>query len=204
MKIVVAALLLLVPSVAARGDILEWRDQHGVRHYTNLREEIPAAHRDAAQVVIDEKVRRAPEPPPAPAREQTSEPQRQAQVVYDRAVIADAYRDGLERGLELARGLSGPAYGGSVQIQGPLAIAGAAAPPPVVVYPLPYSYPWVSSSFDRGRSRHLTLRLLMQDQFLLDREGPYAFAVNDPPPLVPYLPRGVPCRGACQKRGLVR
>lgn len=197
-------MILLLSAVCVRADIIEWRDAHGVRHYTNLREEIPAAHRDAAQVVIDEKVRRAPEPLPAESiRDQAAEPPRQAQVVYDRAVVVDAYSAGLERGMELARGGEVAVQGGSVQIHGPLAIAHAPAAP-AVVYPHPYAYPWVTSSFDRGRSRHLTLRMLMQDQFLLDREGPYAFAGYVPPPVVPYLSRGGPCRGSCQKPRLAR
>ena len=57
-------------------------------------------------------------------------------------------------------------------------------------------YPFVTTSFDRGRSRHQTLRMLLQDQFQLDRDGPYAYDRWDEPglgpALAPFLNRGLP------------
>lgn len=206
MKLLALTIVVLAASLA-RADIIEWRDADGVRHYTNLREEIPEAQRQAAQVVVDEAVRRrAPEPDPLPAA--APEPPRQAQAVYDRSMVVDAYQEGFERGLELARGGSrevGGGGGGGVVINGPLAVASAPAAAPFY-YADPYAYPLVTTSFDRGRSRHLTLRQLMENQFLVDREGPYAF-IEPPipsPNLFQYLPRGLPCRGACQRRVIVR
>jgi hypothetical protein len=68
-----------------------------------------------------------------------------------------------------------------------------------VTSPYPYfypEYPLVTTSFDRGRSRHLTLRMLLQDQFQLDRDGPYVYQRSLPPPRGPnlrvVLPRGLP------------
>ena len=62
--------------------------------------------------------------------------------------------------------------------------------------PWPWYYPFVTTSFDRGRSRHQTLRMLLQDQFQLDRDGPYAYERwNQPglgPALAPFLNRGLP------------
>lgn len=48
-------------------------------------------------------------------------------------------------------------------------------------YYSPYYGPAVSTSFDRGRSRHRTVRMSLQEQFQYDRDGPYV-----------YLPRRVP------------
>jgi hypothetical protein len=83
-----------------------------------------------------------------------------------------------------------------VNIHGPLAVASAnvdAGYPDFVPY-----YPLVTTSFDRGRSRHLTLRMLLQDQFQLDRDGPFFYERLNPvglgPGLHPFLPRGLPNR----------
>ena len=212
---------MLVASGAA-ADILEWRDEHGVRHFTNLREEIPAERRATAQVVVNELARRPAaveraSEPPAPVPQ--PEPRREAQVVSDRGSVSDAYIEGLVRGLEVGQGrgaaasptMGGSARGASVQINGPLAIATATAPE----YPYlpPYFPPLVTTSFDRGRSRHLTLRMLLQDQFVYDRDGP--FVVTEGPGGLawyggaridrnPYLPRGVLRRGACGRRVISR
>jgi hypothetical protein len=65
-------------------------------------------------------------------------------------------------------------------------------------YGYPYAeYPLVTTSFDRGRSRHLTLRMLLQDQFQLDRDGPFfheRMPIGVGPGLNPFLPRGLPNR----------
>lgn len=196
---------------AASADILEWRDSNGVSHYTNLKDEIPNEQRDAAQVVVNERARhpqgaeRAADVAPA-----VPEPRHQAQVIYDRSAVTQAYTEGLERGLEAARASAGS--GGAVQINGPLAVANAAAPPSYAYLP-PYVRPLVSTSFDRGRSRHLTLRLLLQDQFAVDREGPFAFdeRLGMPPGgvplsvrLNPFLPRGLPHRFPREARVITR
>lgn len=205
MKATAIALMFMLIATAAAADILEWKDAQGVSHYTNLQGEVPKEQRESVQVVVDEVARRpaneAAADSPAPAAQPgaaAAEP-RLAQVVYDRTGVADAYLQGLERGLALAAGPS--AGGGGVQINGPLAVANARAGHGGYGLPDYYTYPLVSTGFDRGRSRYLTLRMLLQDQFELDREGPYVFDERLVPPfghvplgvaLDPLLPRGLP------------
>ena len=130
-----------------------------------------------------------------------SEARRHAQVVYDRSQLTEAYLEGLRRGLDEGRG----GEGSRLQVNGPLAVASAPSQPAPAyadpyAYP-PYYYPLVSTSFDHGRSRYLTLRMLLQDQFALDREAPFVFDERLIPPfghppldvnLSPFLPRGLP------------
>jgi hypothetical protein len=190
----IVIVLVMFATGSASADILEWRDASGVSHYTNLKEEVPDEQRGSVQVVVDELVRR-----PQPLESTASpppEPRHQAQVIYDRSTVSQAYIEGLERGLQWARASGGA--GGAVQINGPLAVANAA--PPSYAYLPPYIPPLLTTSFDRGRSRYLTLRLLLQDQFAIDREGPFIDArLGQPlgyiPPgvaLNPFLPRGLP------------
>jgi hypothetical protein len=93
--------------------------------------------------------------------------------------------------------------GGGVQINGPLAVAsnraseGSGVGYPYGFYPpWPWYYPFVTTGFDGGRSRHQTLRMLLQDQFAIDRDGPFAYQRWDQPgigpALAPFLPRGLP------------
>ena len=116
--------LILVLALRAEADVIEWRDSDGVRHYTNLKEEIPAEQRDAAQVVIDEAVRHGHGDTPSSTDPVQPEPSRQAQVIYDRSAAAAAYLEGLQRGLELGDSARSGASG-NIQINGPLAIANA-------------------------------------------------------------------------------
>lgn len=221
MKCAVAAIVLLSLSAAAWADIIEWQDANGVRHYTNLQAEIPKEQQPSARVVVDELARRAPasgvtEPRASEAAAQPPEGRREAQVVYDRSEESRAYLEGLERGLAVGRSLS-DVRGGDVQINGPLAVARASRPMPSYIYPPPYPltgyYPFVTTSFDRGRSRHLTLRMLLQDQFAIDREAPFVFAERLGPPfgypvrsvdLNPFLPRGLPHGFPRRARVIVR
>jgi hypothetical protein len=208
MKASVLALILLLPPVVAAADILQWKDASGVTHYTNLKAEVPAD--EHASVVVDEAARRTQSTVdegtagPAVPASQPPEPPRQAQVIYDRSQVSNAYLEGLERGLEVGRSV---AAGGSVQINAPL-VAGGYSTAPYVEYGRPYSYPLLTTSFDRGRSRHLTLRLLLQDQFALDREGPFVFDERLGPPLSvdlnPFLPRGLPHGFPRETRVVVR
>ena len=190
----VVIVLVMLATGSAAADILEWRDASGVSHYTNLKEEVPNEQRGSVQVVVDELVHRPPAVESTPSA--PPEPRHQAQVIYDRSAVSEAYIEGLERGLQSARASGGT--GGTVQINGPLAIANAA--PPSYAYLPPYTRPLLTTSFDRGRSRYLTLRLLLQDQFALDREGPFIderFAqpleyISPGVALNPFLPRGLP------------
>jgi hypothetical protein len=112
------------------------------------------------------------------------------------------WSEGYVAGLRAAVGGGGGGAGGTVQINGPLAIASTRTSEenggyPYGLYPSwPWYYPFVTTGFDRGRSRHQTLRMLLQDQFQLDRDGPYAYdRWNQPglgPALAPFLPRGLP------------
>jgi hypothetical protein len=181
MKAVVVALLMACCCSAAPADILEWQDAAGVRHFTNLKGEVPKAIRESAQVVVDE-VARQPQPagnvaapveaPRARAPSQPSAGDRQAQVIYDRSRPSSAFLEGLQQGLEAARAAT--ANGGSVQINGPLAVASASSPPAYrTYYPPYYYYPFVTPPFDRGRWRHLTWRLLQEDLNALGREPPF-------------------------------
>ena len=195
-----AITILCLVSAAASADILEWQDATGVRHYTNLKGEVPKENQESVQVVVDELARRvtAPEAAAAPActgqcaSSPPTEPRREAEVIYDRSPVSAAYLAGVQQGLEAARTTSS---GGSVQINGPLAVANAFSRPPYE-YAAPYYHPFVTTSFDRGRSRHLTLRMLLQDQLMLGRDGPLEFEKRRIPrlgvALNPFLPRGLP------------
>jgi len=73
----IAVILFLTASAWA--DILEWRDAAGVRHYTNLRGEVPKEYLGSVHVIVDERARQsapagaAEEPAPAvPAPEAPS------------------------------------------------------------------------------------------------------------------------------------
>ena len=190
-------LLLVAVPTAAFADIYMWRDGHGVSHYTNSRALVPA---DANPAIILEEppvTAQAAAPIPAPA----PPPQAREEVVYDQNAIADAYAEGWQRAMASTQQMQGG--GGApvtVQINGPLVAGGGANNVGDGGYWDPswldYNYPaLVTTSFDRGRSRHLTLRMLMQDQFAIDREGPYLI-VDRFPPLGPNLrtimPNGLP------------
>ncbi len=195
----------------AAAEIYEWRDAAGDRHFTNRTEAVPAAYRSAATVLIAELPRPASEPGHAgePAAAPADDP---APPSRGPAELADAYVAGLEAGMRISAGGGGgggggAAAGGAVEINGPLAVASVHAPEVVPFAPYgwdgdwpgyypPAYFPFVTTSFDRGRSRHQTLRMLLQDQFQFDRDGPYAYnRWNTPgvgPPLAPFLPRGLP------------
>ena len=196
--LVVAVLVTAFGS--ARADILVWRDADGVRHFTNRADAVPTDL--SAQVLIRDTARPAAPavaaPPAAPVAEGPI-------VASDVARLDDAYRAGLSAGLTLAAGevgLSGgggggAASGGTVQIVGPLAVADArSSDGGWGPSGWPGYFPFVTTGFDRGRSRHQTLRMLLQDQFQIDRDGPYAYdRWNQPgvgPALAPFLPRGLP------------
>src|SRR2546430_2574452 len=97
----VTVLLSLLLALPAAADIIEWRDRDGVRHFTNLKEEIPPENREAAHVVVDEAVHHGPSDATPPAEVAPPDGARQAQVFYDRTATTEAYLEGLQRGIEL-------------------------------------------------------------------------------------------------------
>jgi hypothetical protein len=199
---VILALAFAAVASGARAEIYEWRDSSGSRHFTNNKESVPHEHRTALRVVLVEPPSPSPVAPPEPA---APEAPRQAQVVYDEQGLQRAYATGLRDGLELG---SAAEQGGTagVQINGPLAVANARAVEGGFGTPFFYE-PFVTSSFDRGRSRHLTLRMLLQDQFQLDRDGPFLherLPTGVGPSFRVFLPRGLPNRVPSGNRVLYR
>ena len=198
-------LLLLPQGVPA--DIFEWRDAGGARHFTNHRETVPAAHRDSVAVLIVDVPR--VDPPAVAAREPLPVP---AASVPGLTEAEDRYLEGLRAGLRLAGepgggggGGGGAAAegggGGAVEINAPLAVTTVHVAEPGGAFGFPAEFwpgyfPLVTTGFDRGRSRHQTIRMLLQDQFQIDRDGPYAYdRWTQPglgPALSPVLPRGLP------------
>lgn len=185
---------------AARADIYEWRDGSGARHFTNDKQGVPAEYQGAARILVAEWERTVTaEPAVPPSAPPIAPPAAAASVVISDTVPWDeAYAAGMRAALELGGGGGG---GGGVQINGPLAVASARTSeredyPGAFYPPWPWYYPFVTTSFDRGRSRHQTLRMLLQDQFQIDRDGPYAYERWDRPglgpALAPFLPRGLP------------
>lgn len=189
-RVGILVVLLAVPALA-RADILMWRDAHGVTHYTNSRALVPA---DAVAALVLEEAPAAPDAVAAAIESAPADPEppRMAQVVYDPSVLAAAYAEGWQRGMAMVQQTQNGAPV-TVQINGPLVGGGGYGG---IVDPFwPYAPSLVTTSFDGGRSRHLTLRMLMQDQFAVDREGPYLVVDRFPPMgpnLATFLPRGLP------------
>jgi hypothetical protein len=202
---VILALMLVAFADGARAEIYEWRDASGTRHFTNNKESVPPEQRAALRVVLVEPTVAAPAAAPQPLAEaaQRDEP-REAQVVYDELALRRAYAAGVQDGIDLASAPE-PAVPASVQINGPLAVANARAAD--AGYGVPFYEPFVTSSFDRGRSRHLTLRMLLQDQFQLDRDGPFLherLPTGVGPSFRLFLPRGLAGRVPPGNRVLYR
>lgn len=184
---------------AARADVYEWRDADGARHFTNSLQGVPSEYQSAATVIVADWTHSAATGSDTTAAPAAPVPQApaQAQVVTDSAAWNEAYVAGMRAAMGLG---GGGGEGGSVQINGPLAVASTResdTTSPYAFYPpWPWYYPLVTTGFDRGRSRHMTLRMLLQDQFELDREGPYAYDRRDQPgigpALAPFLSRGLP------------
>ena len=185
MNVLAFGTALLVLSAPAAADIFGWRDADGVLHYTNLQSQVPAEQRHAVRVVVDERGRQTEgktetgcELPAEVAQPVlASEPRRQAQAVYDPSALAAAYIAGVEHGLAAAGAASGE-HAASVSVRGPLAVANAHSGPPYYEY-LPDGFPLLTTPFDRGRSRFLTIRQLLDDELQILRERPFVY-----PPLL--------------------
>lgn len=193
MRFLVLVVLLAVPAVA-RGDVFMWRDGDGVTHFTNSRKLIPEGA--VARVLFEEEpaaVRAEPAPPPAEVASEAAPAG--PVVVYDQSALEAAFAEGWRHGMAALHEESRePRI--DIRIGGPVMAGGAQGLTVVAPDAYGWGYPsLVTTSFDRGRSRHLTLRLLMQDQFALDRGGPYRYIDRIPPRgpnLAAFLPRGLP------------
>ncbi len=214
--------------------IYEWRDASGSRNYTNDIEDVPEALRDAARVVVRAPKAVAPAleavaSSPEPVKVANVDPDREgrrAERERRRAEMARwrAEREQLRIEREAAKGAQ-VVYDDSfrftrqepapappqvnINIEGPLSVSQVIVPqpqPPVYVdpaYDLVYE-PYVSTAFDRGRFRHRTVRMRLQDQFQYDRNGPSLYLAG-PIPLGPRfqakLPRGVRSCSTNRSRG---
>ena len=200
---------------AASAQVYEWRDANGSRHFTNALADIPDAQRDGARVVVRADAAIDVDSPEEVADEETPrerrrrerreryarEPVRSAQVVYDNSF---RFR---------RPSPPPPAPEVHINIDGPLAVSQVIVPPspPAVVIAEPlydfYYGPMVSTSFDRGRSRHRTVRMRLQDQFQYDRNGPSIYVAGRVP-LGPRfrtsLPRGVRSCEVSQRSTVLR
>jgi hypothetical protein len=209
MKAIAAIVVSLAVSAsvatAARADILEWQDPDGVRHYTNLKDEVPPDQ--PSRVVVDERARQPQASAVTPAAEEKpqgstgeqAEPRRDTAAAEDRADAAHAYVEGLENGLELARSVNA---GGNTYISGPLVVTTSGStpsdsapwysgyyPPSTGYYPfVPGYYPLVATAVGGHRfHRH--------DKEIAQAERPvFPFTPTaGPPPL--GLPVGPVLRG---------
>ena len=184
--IVVALILMSLPAVTS-ADIIGWTDDAGVTHYTNLKGEAPS--QQVVQVVVDEQVW-PPQPPASPDAKE--DPAVQPEPPRDTGdEVLRAYLAGLDSGL--ARTVS---TGGSVSINGPLAVT-ISAPTPYESYVLPgYDgllpgyYPFLTTSV-LGRRRALTRgrfgggfrgRFPFSPRFI-SPAGPPPLGAAGPPPL---------------------
>jgi len=210
MKLVVAAVFWVLLPAGASAEIVAWVDSQGVQHYTNVPEDIPPDYRDSVRTVVKD-MPLAEEPPPAPpTRRELDRPARRrlAQVVFDRPERSEDYMRGFVEGIAQVQGR---ARAGDINIQGPLAVARADARAPYVATDPYYTtpIPFVTTAFDRGRSRHQTLRMWLQDRFQLDRGFlPYVYPARFRIPrrdvgLTPYYNRGLPRRLPRKARGRV-
>jgi len=225
---VVVALVALVSS-PAWAQIYEWRDAGGSRHFTNDLEDIPDAQREGARVVVraapvrdadfaadsggsEEEIEESPRERRRRLRRERyeREPVRSAQVVYDNS-------------FRFARPEPPAVPDVFVNIDGPLSVSQVIVPqaPPVPIvfegprYDPVYDYyygpqyygPQVSTAFDRGRFRHRTVRMRLQDQFQYDRNGPSLYLagpVPQGPRFQANLPRGVRSCAVSQRRSVLR
>ena len=135
LHIVLAVILAALPAVAL-ADIVKWTDDAGVTHYTNLKGEVPSQH--AVQVVVDEQVWVPPGPAVPDADEFPVAPAQPPPATEDE--VSRAYVAGV------ASGLAGTvSTGGSVYINGPLAVT-VPAPPAYAVYGQP-GYDWLGPGY---------------------------------------------------------
>ncbi len=153
MKAFLPLVLLGFVAATARADIFAWKDDQGIRHFTNVLEDVPAEFRGDARIVARERGTTAPDTP-----EDTTP--RQAQVVYDptrlRQVYAEGVADGRREGERNARRERPP----TLQVVSPITIANVPIIPTYPPYIAPECLePFGTVGFDHGRLRHRTWRL---------------------------------------------
>lgn len=164
-----ASALLARPST---GQVYAWRDEHGVTHFTNLREEIPEAQRASAREVVSALWSQGTSPAQAET-EGKPEANAGARVVVVPPPLPQPRAEGWPREERAA----------AVNIQGPLAVAIAQPSAPPVAWPAIVAAPFVTTAFDFGHSRHRTLRLLADGAWVAS--GPWPLWPGTRPPC-PY------------------
>ncbi len=135
--------LLLALSAVASADIVKWTDDAGVVHYTNLKGEVPS--QESVQVVVDEQVwlPQGPALPDAKIEAAAAPPDPVAPPQAPRDTgdeVASAYLAGLDRGLA-----DNTSTGGSVYIDGPLAVT--VSSPPAYGSDGPSGYDWLAPGY---------------------------------------------------------
>lgn len=195
MKYPVVIAILLSWMGTAGADIIEWQDTDGVRHYTNLKAEVPKEQEGSTRVVVDELARQSAGASSSPVvAEPAAEPvtpRHDSEVVDDPSQMIDAYVRGLQQGLDVAGLIAAGDRGGGVQINGPLAVTQVTNPAPYAspapyydgfypgYYPFGY-YPFgyygvVGTPFHRGHARHRGLPRQRQFQSITEREAVFLF-----------------------------
>jgi hypothetical protein len=184
LHIVLAAMVASLPAFAS-ADIVEWTDNAGVTHYTNLQAEVPS--QEVAKVVVDEQVWLPKGALPEAKAEPVAPPEPETLGETEDALFR-AYLSGLHHGL-----MSSVDPGGSVYINGPLAVT-VSVPTPYSSYVLP-GYDWLVPSYYSflgtpviGRHRRLVGRRFgtgFRGRFrrFAGPAGPPPIGAAGPPPL---------------------
>lgn len=185
--------LLCVASASARADILEWRDEQGVRHFTNVAEDIPPEYRPGSKIVARERGGVVlPTSLGDGVEKEAAEPPRQAEVVYDQRRLAQVYQAGIEGGLRAAQ-RAREREAKPAPVIAPLAIASVPIMPSYGPYlPPSCERPFFGAGFDHGRLRHQTWRLGLERCQSPLTYGPAAGALD---------PRFLPLRNVSPRLG---
>lgn len=165
-----------------KAEVYAWRDHEGVVHFTNVQADIPMAYRDAAQVVVSAAWAPKEETLAAPDCAEAAPRKAETLVVPGRPPTREVGATAEVPTREVV------VEGSRVHIEGPLAVTSV---PQVAAWPPWFVGPLVTTSFDRGRSRHLTLRQLAEAQWWLAGELGWApmvpvFAGGPRPPCVAF------------------
>lgn len=165
LRLTIVAVLSLLAS-GARAEIWSWQDADGVRRFTNRADSIPDSERDQAKVVLTEPPVAAAEAPvvaPRKAPERSEKVRRLAEIVYQRSTSQEYAEELLDQMQSNRRRPAALPVGEPEQRPA----APVVVVPPVLRPRIARFSPLVSSGFDAGRERHVTMRMRLQDQFRL-------------------------------------